>query len=170
RTRQECSTAVGRETRRTGSIVISKHPRQLAVNRKETRHNQDPNTREHKQPSRKCEGALAVENSLESNQPTEFSLRAEFHCLRRVIAPPKLSTSGRNGSVLPGADTRSAGFPTCRIANFQSADAAKLRCHTVRLRLADWKSVIQQIGNLRYSRARLIHYFRREKLDFYASS
>src|SRR5439155_2188573 len=48
--------------------------------------------------------------------------------------------------------------PTCRIADFQSADAAKLRCHSVRLRLADWKSAIQQIGDLRYSRARLTHY------------
>src|SRR5439155_13750430 len=95
RTGRERSTAVDRDMHRTGSIIISKHPRQLAVNQKETRHNQDPNTREHKQPSRKCEGALAVENSLESSQPTEFSLRAEFHRLRQVMAPPRLSTSGR---------------------------------------------------------------------------
>src|SRR5207247_7108777 len=60
--------------------------------------------------------------------------------------------------VLPGADARSAGFQPAVSPDFQSADAAKLRCHTVRLRLADWKSAIQQIGNLRYSRARLTHY------------
>src|SRR5207247_9169074 len=60
--------------------------------------------------------------------------------------------------VLPGADARSAGFQPAVSPDFQSADAAKLRCHSVRLRLADWKSAIQQIGNLRYSRARLTHY------------
>jgi len=35
-------------------------------------------------------------------------------------------------------------LPACRIADFQSADAAK------QVQAADWKSAIQQVGNLRY--------------------
>src|ERR1041385_2168509 len=63
-----------------------------------------------------------------------------------------------NASVLPGEVCRSAGFLTCCIADFQSADATNFQCHTIRPRRADWKSAIQQIGNLRYGRARLSDY------------
>ncbi len=41
---------------------------------------------------------------------------------------------------------RSADFPVCGVADFQSASAGKFA------RLADWKSATQQVGNLRYFR------------------
>jgi hypothetical protein len=56
-------------------------------------------------------------------------------------------------------NSRSAGFPTCCIADFQSAALGKGSRARFSGRSAEWNSAIQQVGNLRYHSPTRVHGF-----------